>query len=172
MQNNSKKSAVKLIACILIPIVLIICLWAWLAGSKEPEYTYSDIVNYFRTEQVREFTVDVGSGKLYMKVLDDTASADEAQKDEKDNKDAYGGIFNIFGGPNKKDDDGLKEITYTLASVDLFYNDVNDYILEYNEAHPDAQLEYDYTPAKNYSIWIELIPMILLIVLDCNYEED
>ena len=162
MQNNNKKSAVKLIACILIPVVLIIGLWVWLAGSKEPEYTYSDIVNYFRTEQVREFTVDVGSGKIYMKVLEDTASADEAQKEEKDEKDSYAGIFGIFGG-NNKDDDGLKEITYTLASIDLFYNDVNDFILAYNEAHPDAQLEYDYTPAKNNSFWIDMIPTLLLI---------
>ena len=162
MQNNNKNSALKLIIGIGIPILLFIGIWALMSGAKEPEYRYSDIVNYFRTEQVREFTVDVGSGKLNMKVLDEAASADEAQKE---NNDPYGGIFNLFGGPGNKDDDGLKEISYTLASVDLFYNDVNDYILAYNEANPDAQLEYDYTPAKNYSIWIELIPMILLIVV-------
>ncbi len=162
MQNNNKNSALKLIVCLGIPVLIIIAIVVFMSGAREPEYTYSDIVDYFRTEQVREFTVDVGSGKLEMKVLDEAASADEAKKDE---NVSYGGIFGMFGGGNKKDDDGLKEITYTLASVDLFYNDVNDYILAYNEANPDAQLEYDYTPAKNYSIWIELIPMILLIVV-------
>ena len=69
-----------------------------------------------------------------------------------------------FGGGEKNDDDGLKKITYTLASIDLFYNDVNDYILAYNEAHPDAQLEYDYKPASNNSFWIEMIPTVILIV--------
>ncbi len=162
MQNNNKNSALKLIVCLGIPVLIIIGIVVFMSGAKEPEYTYSDIVDYFKTEQVREFTVDVGSGRLEMKIVDEAASADEAEKDK---NESYGGIFGLFGGGNKKDDDGLKEITYTLASVDLFYNDVNDYILAYNDAHPDAQLEYDYTPAKNYSIWIELIPMILIIVV-------
>ena len=160
MQNNSKNSVLKLLIGIGIPILLFIGIWALMSGAKEPEYTYSDIVDYFRTEQVREFTVDVGSGKLNMKVLDEAASADEA---DKENNDPYGGIFGLFGGGNNNKDDGLKEISYTLASIDLFYNDVNDYVLAYNEAHPDAQLEYDYTPAKNNSFWIEMLPTFLLI---------
>ncbi len=159
MQNNNKSSALKLIVCLGIPILLIIGIAIMMSSAGEPEYKYSDIVNYFRTEQVREFTVDVGSGKLKMKVVDEAASADEADKEQ---NDPYGGIFGGFGGGNK-DDDGLKEISYTLASIDLFYSDVNDYILAYNEANPDAQLEYDYTPAKNNSFWIEMIPTFLLI---------
>jgi len=162
LQNNNKNSALRLIVCLLIPILVIVGIVVLVNSNKEPEYKYSDIVGFFRDEEVREFTVDVGSGKLYMKVVDDTASADEAATEE---TQPIMGIFGPIGGGNNKDDDGLKEITYTLASVDLFYNDVNDYILAYNEANPDAELEYDYTPAKNYSIWIELVPMILLIAV-------
>lgn len=155
MQNNNKNSALKLLIYLGIPILLIIGIVVLVNSTREPEYTYSDIVNYFRTEQVREFTVDVGSGKLVMQVVDDNASADEAiagiqPTDSKDNG-------------KKDEDDDLKTITYTLASIDLFYSDVNDYVLKYNEAHPDAQLEYDYTPAKNNSFWIEMIPTFLFI---------
>lgn len=155
MQNNNKNSALKLLIYLGIPILLIIGIVVLVNSTREPEYTYSDIVNYFRTEQVREFTVDVGSGKLVMQVVDGNASADEAiagiqPTDSKDNG-------------KKDEDDDLKTITYTLASIDLFYSDVNDYVLKYNEAHPDAQLEYDYTPAKNNSFWIEMIPTFLFI---------
>lgn len=155
MQNNNKNSVLKLLIYLGIPILLIIGIVVLVNSTREPEYTYSDIVNYFRTEQVREFTVDVGSGKLVMQVVDDNASADEAiagiqPTDSKDNG-------------KKDEDDDLKTITYTLASIDLFYSDVNDYVLKYNEAHPDAQLEYDYTPAKNNSFWIEMIPTFLFI---------
>ena len=159
--NNNKHSALKLLIYLGIPILLIIGIVFFINNAKTPEYTYSDIVNYFRTEQVREFTVDVGSGKLEMKVVDEKATVDEAEKTE---EDSYNGIFGIFGDTDKKDDDGLKEISYTLASIDLFYSDVNDYILAYNEANPDAQLEYDYKPASNNSFWIEMIPTVLLIV--------
>ena len=114
MQNNSKNSVLKLLIGIGIPILLFIGIWALMSGAKEPEYTYSDIVDYFRTEQVREFTVDVGSGKLNMKVLDEAASADEA---DKENNDPYGGIFGLFGGGNNNKDDGLKEISYTLQRL-------------------------------------------------------
>lgn len=157
MQNN-KNSAARLLLYLGIPIVLIIGIVVFLNSAKTPEYTYSDIVNYFRTEQVREFTVDVGSGKLNMKVVDPEkleagATADSAVVGSTDST-----------GTNDNKDDGLKEINYTLASIDLFYSDVNDYILAYNEANPDAQLEYDYKPASNNSFWIEMIPTILLIV--------
>lgn len=151
MQNNNKNSAVRLLIYLGIPILLIIGIVVLVSSTKTPEYTYSDIVNYFRTEQVREFTVDVGSGKLQMKVVDDGKSEGDASNN----------ALTVPSTDSK--DDGLKEITYTLASIDLFYNDVNDYVLAYNEAHPDAQLEYDYTPAKNNSFWIEMIPTFLLI---------
>ena len=162
MQNNNKRSAARLLIYLGIPIALIIGIVVLLNSTKEPDYIYSDIVNYFRTEQVREFTVDVGTGKLSMKIVDpdkaqnaatdDSAVAGTTDKNDKNDKN----------NKNNKDD-GLKEIKYTLASIDLFYNDVNDYVLAYNEAHPDAPLEYDYTPAKNNSFWIDMIPTFLLI---------
>lgn len=152
MQNkNNKSSALKLIVYLGIPVLLIIGIVVLLSGSKTPEYTFSDIVNYFKTEQVREFTVDVGSGKLEMLVVDDGEDKDSSNSNP------------LFPPKNDVNEDGLKKIKYTLASVDLFYNEVNDYVLAYNEAHPDEQLEYDYTPAKNNSFWIDMIPTFLLI---------
>ena len=164
MQNNNKNSAAKWLVCLAIPILLVIMIIVLVNGAKGPEYKYSDIVDYFRTQQVREFTVDIGSGKLEMMVVDEPASEDEAAAGTTDiTQNGFGGFFAGFGGNDKKDDDGLKKINYTLASIDLFYNDINDYVLAYNEANPDAQLEYDYTPAKNNSFWIEMIPTFLLI---------
>ena len=164
MQNNNKNSAAKWLVYLGIPILLVIMIIVLVNGSKGPGYKYSDIVDYFRTQQVREFTVDVGSGKLEMTVIDEPATEDEAAAGTTDiSQGGFGGFFTGFGGNDNKDDDGLKKITYTLASIDLFYNDINDYVLAYNEANPDAQLEYDYTPAKNNSFWIEMIPTFLLI---------
>ena len=150
--QNKKHSALRLIIYLGIPILLIIGIVTFLNGAKKPEYTQSDIVNYFRTQQVREFTVDVGSGELNLKIVDPD------KKPELDKIDA------TTDSADKKDEK-LKEIKYTLASIDLFYSEVKDYIDEYNDANPDAPLKYDYKPAANNSFWIEMIPTILLIVV-------
>ena len=150
--QNKKHSALRLIIYLGIPILLIIGIVTFLNGAKKPEYTQSDIVNYFRTQQVREFTVDVGSGELNLKIVDPD------KKPELDKIDA------TIDSADKKDEK-LKEIKYTLASIDLFYSEVKDYIDEYNDANPDAPLKYDYKPAANNSFWIEMIPTILLIVV-------
>ena len=150
--QNKKHSALRLIIYLGIPILLIIGIVTFLNSAKKPEYTQSDIVNYFRTQQVREFTVDVGSGELNLKIVDPD------KKPELDKIDA------TIDSADKKDEK-LKEIKYTLASIDLFYSEVKDYIDEYNDANPDAPLKYDYKPAANNSFWIEMIPTILLIVV-------
>jgi len=150
--QNKKHSALKLIIYLGIPILLIIGIVTFLNSAKTPEYTQSDIVNFFRTQQVREFTVDVGSGELKMKIVDPD------KKPELDKIEAT--TDNV-----EKKDEALKEIKYTLASIDLFYSEVSEYIDEYNDANPDAPLKYDYKPAANNSFWIEMIPTILLIVV-------
>ena len=56
--------------------------------------------------------------------------------------------------------------TYTVPDVGLFVSDIHDYIDEYNEAHPDKPLEYNYR-VRN-SIWttlLGLIPTILMVVM-------
>ncbi len=150
--QNKKHSALKLIIYLGIPILLIIGIVTFLNSAKTPEYTQSDIVNFFRTQQVREFTVDVGSGELKMKIVDPD------KKPELDKIEAT--TDNV-----EQKDEALKEIKYTLASIDLFYSEVSEYIDEYNDANPDAPLKYDYKPAANNSFWIEMIPTILLIVV-------
>ena len=157
MQN--KTSVKKLLIYLGIPILLILGIIIIFNGGSKEEYKYSDIVNYFKTQQVREFTVDVGSGALTMKV-----ELPEDSKGDKNTQTQSGATADVAGTNKDGKDDGLKEIKYNLASIDLFYNDVNDYILEYNEAHPDAQLEYDYKPAADYSLWRELIPYAVLII--------
>ena len=55
-------------------------------------------------------------------------------------------------------------MVFSLASVDMFYMDIEDYVAQYNENH-DEPLEYDYIPAKDNSLLIDLIPVFLLIAV-------
>ena len=51
---------------------------------------------------------------------------------------------------------------YTVPSVSLFYEDVHDYIMSYNEAHPDAPVKYDYEAGSSNSWLLSLLPTVIL----------
>ena len=157
MQN--KLTAKKLLLYIGLPVLVILCVSLMFSfGSEKKEYKYSDIVGFFREQQVDSFSVNVGTGMIEMMVKD------EALVDDSKTSQSTSPALGLLGGGDKKDDDGLTKIKYKLASVDLFYMDVNDYILEYNKSH-DKDLEYDYIPATNNSFLLELVPILLFIVI-------
>ena len=51
---------------------------------------------------------------------------------------------------------------YALPSVDLFIMDIHEDVVQYNEEHPDAQIEYDYKAGSNNSFWFSMLPMLLM----------
>lgn len=69
------------------------------------------------------------------------------------------------GDMNIKLDDGVTEISYTAPSVSLIYDDIKDYIAEYNKNHTDAPMKYDLIKAANTSWITNLLPTIIMVVL-------
>ncbi len=163
MQN--KLSVKKLLLYFGIPILIIVLMSVVFSnGNAKKEYKYSDIVGFFREQQVESFSVNVGTGALEMKVKDEAIEAFE-EKNKTESTNPIAQLFPQRDTETKdKDDDGLTEVNYKLASIDLFYTDVNDYILEYNESH-DEPLEYDYIPATNNSFLLDLVPILILIAV-------
>ncbi len=178
MQN--KMTVKKLLIYLGVPILLIIGIVFMVnLSNKKVEYSYSDIVGFFENHQVREFSLNVGSGSLELSVVDEAvenkdktpatpdsaATADSADMDKSDEKSGNNGIFGLlFGSGNKKEDDGLTKIKVKLASVDIFYMDVKDYIDEYNET-AETPLKYDYVPASNNGFLLELIPIVIIVII-------
>lgn len=65
-----------------------------------------------------------------------------------------------------------KEHSYSVANADIFYNDVNDAVMAYNEAHPDAPIVMDYESGKGASWILSFLPtavmgivMLVLVVV-------
>ncbi len=56
------------------------------------------------------------------------------------------------------------EVEHELMDWETFKDDVWGYIDEYNEAHPKAPMEIDLIAANDSSIWVELIPTVLLVI--------
>lgn len=67
------KKTLKNIALILgIPIILFILIALIYGNRPQKTYNYSDIINYFKNQQVTEYSMDLGSGEMIIKLKDKT----------------------------------------------------------------------------------------------------
>lgn len=109
------------------------------SSMKQPTSTekYSDVLGYFQRLEVQSFVFDLGTGDLEMTFTDGKTKA------------------------------------YRVPNVNLFINDVyaerydgsDNYIQQYNKAHPDAPMQYDLLPIKTTPWWVSLIPTLVLVGL-------
>ena len=117
------------IAMLVLLSVLAIALFSW---TPEPVETlsYSDVINYFKQEQVEEYSVDFNTGYLTMKIQ----------------------------GQEQK-------VVYELANITFFRQDIEPYLEKYEAEHPEQVFPTNYIPAEPTSIWVSLLPTIIMAVL-------
>ena len=58
-----------------------------------------------------------------------------------------------------------KKVEYILPSINLFYQDVTDYIQKYNEANPDKRMVQDLKRPAETSWLVQLLPTLLMFGL-------
>ncbi len=75
MDNNNKKTLKNLAIYLGIPILLFILI-AFIFGNVQPSnpIKYSDVLNYFETDQVKEYKLDLGSGWMDITLNDESAT--------------------------------------------------------------------------------------------------
>ena len=98
---------------------------------------YSDVLGYFQRQEVKEYTLDLGTGELKMTFQDDTT------KDYK-----VPNVVLFLDDISSDKPDGTKS-----------------FVRQYNEAHPDAPMVYDHFPIKQTPWWVSLLPTLLLVGL-------
>ncbi|MCI6640113.1 MAG: ATP-dependent zinc metalloprotease FtsH [Pygmaiobacter massiliensis] len=103
--------------------------------SEYSNVQYSQILSYFEEQKVKSFTLDVGTNQLTLQL---------EKPDETSSKDGV--------------------VVYKVASADWLYSEILDDIAAYNEAHPDAPMEYDLVPAAS-NWWIQLLPTMVTVIL-------
>ncbi len=62
-------------------------------------------------------------------------------------------------------EDSEKVYTYSVPSVTYFLEDIRESVDEYNDEHPDNQIEYNYKRGSSRSWMVSLVPSLLSIVL-------
>lgn len=146
-KQRSPKTIWRILLLVGIPVLLFVLMSSLLIPgmSQEEEKVYSDYVAYFEKDQVEEFSIDLGTGKL--KILLRPEYREDVNKDEKiDDKDI---------------------LSYTVPNVSHFVS-IIDSIYEVNRddnPNNDIQIKYDFQPIKDTSWLISWLPIILLIVM-------
>ena len=134
-----KKNFRNILLFIIIPIVAIVTVSVMISNYYEVEKEkYSQVLTYFDEGNIKEFTVNAGTGELTYVLRKD------------DGKKEAG-----------------KEYKITLASVTLFLEDVNDQIREYNKdpKNEKNQITYDIERGAETGWLTDLIPMAILFVV-------
>ncbi|MCR5042449.1 MAG: ATP-dependent zinc metalloprotease FtsH [Clostridia bacterium] len=62
-------------------------------------------------------------------------------------------------------DDSKTTYTYTVPDVSLFLSDVHQSLVQYNIAHPDNKIKFDYKAGSGNSWWISLLPSLIMTLL-------
>lgn len=69
------------------------------------------------------------------------------------------------GAMTIKLDDSKTEINYKAPSVSLLYDDIKDYIEEYNKNHADAPMKYDLIRPANTAWLTNLLPLLFGLII-------
>ena len=133
------KNIAKILLFIAIPIVAIVGVSA-MVGQRYNDKAdiYSEVVGYFYDDNVKSFSLDWASGEL-------TYTLREAV----DNKEVD------------------KSYSIVTPGASVFYNDVNDHILEYNNNpdNADSKIEYEYKKGNETGWLLDIIPLFFTVIV-------
>ncbi len=54
---------------------------------------------------------------------------------------------------------------YVVPNVEIFLNDVHNFVTEYNLNNPDSEIKYDYQKGTNGSLWASMLPTLLMTLI-------
>ena len=66
-------------------------------------------------------------------------------------------VYKVKGDNTKKN--------YTVASVEIFLNDIHNSVVQYNKENPNNKIVYDYKAGANSSVWASVLPMAVTSLL-------
>lgn len=178
--KKQRNNSIGFILLILLGLVVIAVL---LSGNMTRQTTakYSEIVNLFETDQVSEWLLDLNNGKLTMILREDTAAGNgqnaqigaagssaintpgqaDKETDPAPGNNAVLGDY-LFGQNGQAT---VKKVEYTVPYMGLFLEQIVPMVEEYNAAHPDTPIIYDFVQATNNSMWYNIGMIVVMALL-------
>ncbi|MFR8559257.1 MAG: ATP-dependent zinc metalloprotease FtsH [Acutalibacteraceae bacterium] len=143
-------------------LILVVATILW--SQPQVSIKYSHIVQLFEENMVEEFSMDLGSGAMEIK-LKEGAKLSDVTGEEATQPQAQTNILGNNAQNQQEDKTKNQIIKYTAPSPSLVYEDIKDYIKAYNLENPDKPMIYDYKAANENSWLLSLLPNIIITVL-------
>ncbi len=75
-------------------------------------------------------------------------------------------VLNLSSGALEYKISGSDEtLTYVVPNVEIFLNDVHNYVTEHNIENPDSKIKYNYEKGSNGSLWSSMLPTLLMTLM-------
>lgn len=162
MQHKPRMNAIIIAAALLVLALIVTTSFSSLSGASGTTMKLSEVTGYFEANQVTAFKLDLNTGVIDLSLKEGKRALPESGQTS--GSTSAGLLAELSGsedyGPQNG---GTVAVTYKLPYTAYFIDSVNDYIAQYNEANPDAPMEYDMVAIRNTIPWMEIIFYALMI---------
>ena len=122
----------------------------------------SEVMNYFEANQVTYFNLDLNTGLIDLSLKEGEYPLPEEAETQ---QQAAGGLLSQLSdsedyGPQNG---GIVSVTYRLPYTAYFLEYIQGYIDAYNEANPDAPMEYDMVGLRTRYLRVEILLYAFMI---------
>ena len=169
MQHKPRFSGVIVAAVLLVLALVVTTTVASMSGSSGSTMKLSEVMGYFEANQVTYFNLDLNTGVIDLSLKEGKYPLPENAQQQASTANsaagASGGLLAELAGSENygPQNGGVVEVTYKLPYTAYFLEYLNGYIQQYNEANPDATMQYDMVEIKSSIPWVEIVFYLIMI---------
>ena len=163
---------------VLLAVLGLVLVWLIMTGTGEQTSSvrYSQIISWFEQGEVTDFTLDLKNGEMSL-TLSEAATQElydaQAAAQQQAASQPTGSLASLFGGAASQQVQQPKQqsLIYVVPATSIFMQSLPDYVAAHDAKYPDSPMTYDVLPAGQTSIWVSMLPMLIitLVVMGAFY---
>ncbi len=157
----------------LLAILGLVLVWLIMTGTggQTSSAKYSQIVSWFEQGEVTDFTLNLKNGEMSL-TLSEAATQElydaQAAAQQQAVSQPNGSLTSLFGGTGgqqQAQQPKRQSLIYVVPATSIFLQSLPDYVAAHDAKYPDSPMIYDVLPAGQTSIWVSMLPMLIITVV-------
>ena len=157
----------------LLAILGLVLVWLIMTGTggQTSSVKYSQIVSWFEQGEVTDFTLNLKNGEMSL-TLSEAATQElydaQAAAQQQAASQPAGSLTSLFGGTGgqqQAQQPKRQSLIYVVPATSIFLQSLPDYVAAHDAKYPDSPMIYDVLPAGQTSIWVSMLPMLIITVV-------
>ena len=157
----------------LLAILGLVLVWLIMTGTggQTSSVKYSQIVSWFEQGEVADFTLNLKNGEMSL-TLSEAATQElydaQAAAQQQAASQPSGSLSSLFGGTGSQQQaqqPKRQSLIYVVPTTSIFLQSLPDYVAAHDAKYPDSPMTYDVLPAGQTSIWVSMLPMLIITVV-------